>query len=345
MHLILYIIICAIIIITIYGAKSSKLNIIVSLLCTIFILEIVIMPQLCISAAITGAKLFFYKVFPSLFPFLIISNLMINFGGVQIFSKVFGNILCKPLRIKKECSFVILISFICGYPLGAKYTCDFYEKGIIDLETCQRLLNIASNASPLFIVGSIGASMMKDMKLAYIMLASNCISSYMMGLILPIKSKAKAERSINVVHYEERKNIGVLFKQIIDNSISTCLSIFGYVVIFSVITQFIIKSAGFYIVVNKLASVFNISQGLLSGLLLGTIEMTNGCNLIALSQGSLPIKAATISFLLSFSGISIITQVYSFTYKYRVSMKKYIYRKLIQGSLSAVLTLLLLIIP
>lgn len=345
MYLLLCILICIIFILIIYGVKSSGLNVIVTFLCTIFILEIVIMPQLCISSAITGAKLFFYKVFPSLFPFLIISNLMINFGGVQIFSKVFGNILCKPLRIKKECSFVILISFICGYPLGAKYTCDFYEKGIIDLETCQRLLNIASNASPLFIIGSVGASMMKNVKLAYILLASNCISSYIMGFVIPGNSKNKPVKSEKKVDYEEPKNIGVLFKQIIDNSISTCLSICGYVVIFSVIIQFIINSKVFYIVINHLSAVLHISKKLLSGILLGSIEMTNGCNLIALSTGPFLIKSAVISFLLSFSGISIITQVYSFTYKYKISMKKYILRKLIQGFISAFLTFLLFIIP
>lgn len=52
------------------------------------------------------------------------------------------------------------------------------------------------------------------------------------------------------------------------------------------------------------------------------------------------LKVIIIGFFLGFSGFSIISQAYSFTYKYPVSMKKYINRKILQGFIGAALSAL-----
>lgn len=75
---------------------SKNENIIITFLCSILIIYIIIAPRFCIEATLSGAKLFFYKVFPSLFPFLILTNIIINYGGVHVYSKIFGKILCPP---------------------------------------------------------------------------------------------------------------------------------------------------------------------------------------------------------------------------------------------------------
>ncbi len=44
-------------------------NIIITFLCSILIIYIIIAPRFCIEATLSGAKLFFYKVFPSFISF------------------------------------------------------------------------------------------------------------------------------------------------------------------------------------------------------------------------------------------------------------------------------------
>ena len=167
--------------------KTLNINILITIICSLIILQIILAPNICIHYTISGAKLFFNAVFPSLFPFLVVINIIISYDGIHIYSKLLGNIICKPLKLPKECNFALLISVLCGYPLGARYTCDLYEKNIIDLNTCERLLNIASNSSPLFIIGSVGASMMLSAKIGYILLLSNILSCIFMGFIIPSK--------------------------------------------------------------------------------------------------------------------------------------------------------------
>ncbi|WP_404814317.1 sporulation integral membrane protein YlbJ [Clostridium tagluense] len=324
--------------------KTLNINILITIICSLAILQIILAPNICIKYTISGAKLFFNAVFPSLFPFLVVINIIISYDGIHIYSKLLGNIICKPLKLTKECNFALLISILCGYPLGARYTCDLYEKNLIDLNTCERLLNIASNSSPLFIIGSVGASMMLSAKIGYILLLSNLLSCMFMGFIIPSKNslyKIKSKNTNSSKRIDSTKNIGIIFKNSIEDAIKNSLNIGGFVIVFSVITGIIKDNALFHIVINKISLIIGFSRSFIEGLILGLLEVTNGCYLISSSNSSLYIKLPILSFLIAFSGLSIISQVYSYTYKHDVSIKKYILRKFIQGIISSILTIIL----
>ncbi|MCR1974848.1 sporulation integral membrane protein YlbJ [Clostridium sporogenes] len=319
-------------------------NIIITFLCSILIIYIIIAPRFCIEATLSGAKLFFYKVFPSLFPFLILTNIIINYGGVHIYSKLFGKILCAPLKLKKECSFPLIVSALCGYPLGAKYSCDLYENGDINFSTLERLINIASNAGPLFIIGSVGTSMLGNPYAGYVLLLSNYISCIIVGLIVPSRN-TKMYRDFKKNFKISNKNIGESLKNSIDGAIKTCIGVAGFVILFSLLLNILKNNFLFKFLLNKLCIFFNIDKNLIEGFLLGLVEMTNGCYLISTSSIDISKKLILISFLLAFSGFSIISQVYSFTYKQGINIKRYIKIKFIQGLIASTTCVILYKIP
>lgn len=319
-------------------------NFIITILCSVLIIGIIFFPQNCIHASIKGAELFFYKVFPSVFPFVVISNLIICFGGINIYSRLLGRILCSPIKIPKQCTFVIIVSALCGYPLGAKYTCDLYEKNLIDKSTAERLINIASNAGPLFIIGSIGTSILGNTYLGYLLIISNYLSCFIMGIILkPKKIKCNCEVYYNK-NNNEIVNIGSAIKESVENSIKTCFSIAGFIILFSVINSIIINNKAFISSINTLAIIFHIDKKIINCFILGVIEMTNGCNYASMLNSGMIYKIGLISFFLGFSGFSVISQVYSFTSKINLSIKKYIRRKFLQGIINSVLSILLYLI-
>ncbi|WP_251860331.1 sporulation integral membrane protein YlbJ [Clostridium sp. Marseille-Q2269] len=342
MTLIFYIILFLLFILLFKVFKSE--NVIITFLCSILLIYIIIAPKFCIEATLSGAKLFFYKVFPSLFPFLILTNIIINYGGVHIYSKIFGKPLCAPLRLKKECSFPLIISALCGYPLGAKYSCDLHQNGDIDFPTLERLINIASNAGPLFIIGSIGTSMLGNPYAGYILLLSNYISCIIIGLILPNKN-SKMYRDYKMNTKIPNRNIGESLKNGIENAIKTCVGIAGFVILFSLLLSIIKNNFLFNSLLNNLCLFFNIDKNLIEGFLLGLVEMTNGCYLISTSSIDISKKLILISFLLAFSGFSIISQVYSFTYKQGINIKRYVKIKFIQGIIASLSCTILYKIP
>lgn len=300
-------------------------SLIITIIASIIIIEIAAAPKLCIDSAINGALLFFYKVFPSLFPFLVVSNLILAYDGVFIYSRLFGKLLCRPLGLPEECGFVIIVSMLCGYPLGAKYSCDLFERGIIKRSTFIRLLNIASNPSPIFIIGTVGISMLHCNTLGYLLVFSCYASCAFLGIVLPFKDYKKSRGNAN--HLYLPVNFGEALKNSVDNGLSTSISIGGFVIIFSVINSYI--------------SNLILSQGIIKNMIIGIIEMTNGCSLISKTNCELITKLSLMSFILAFSGMSIIAQVYSFTAKYNVSMLKYIGLKLFQGIISGLITFFL----
>lgn len=343
MKLLLYLIFLLIFIFVYKLIKTKNRSVLATCICTLLIIQIILTPKLCLDSAVVGVRLFIEKVFPSLFPFLVVSSIMMNYDGIEIYSKMLGKFLCKPIRLPIQCTFVIIVSILCGYPLGAKYACDIYEQGLIDLKTCQRLINIASNTSPLFAIGSVGTAMLGSSHIGYILLISNYLSCFIMGIFLP--GKSISEKIIYNSLKNNNKNIGNIVKHSVDNSITTCLSIGGFVILFSVITNMIKSNILFDIAVRNINIITNINKELISGALLGLIEMTNGCYLISIASIDMYIKVIVISFLLAFSGLSIISQVHSFTYKYNLSMKKYIFRKLIQGCIGSAISIVIYKFP
>lgn len=335
-RIILYLmIIISIILISCLLKNKSML---ITLICSILIISFALNPSISIAGTIEGSHLFFYKVFPSLFPFLTISNIMLYCNGVFIYSKLFGKLLCIPLRLPVQCSFVIIISSLCGYPLGAKYACELYEKKIINFNTCKRLLNIASNASPLFIIGSVGVSMFKNLQMGYILLIANYLSCFIMSLIInPDKNKLSTKFTLNNMY---DLNLGSALRTSIEDSIKTSSSVGGFIILFSVINNIIKNSIIFDTILKKVSLLFNIPTKAIQGFLLGLIEMTNGCNIISTTDINPAIKLSIASFLIGFSGLCILWQCNSFMSKFNFSLIRYSKYKLIQGSISFVICFL-----
>lgn len=325
---------------------SLTKNLIATSICTVFILGIIFNPKICLNSALEGSKLFITSVFVSVFPFLVLINMILSYDGINIYSKLLGNILCKPLRLPKNCSVVIIISMLCGYPLGAKYASDLYEKRIIDFQTCERLINIASNPSPLFILGAVGTSMLNNSSIGFLLLISCYLSCIVMAIIIPpnnslYRAYKEKKESYNPAYIHTPNSLGDILKTSVDNALKTSFSIGGFIIFFSVLTAIIKNNILFDIVFKKLSLIFYYKKEIFQSFFLGLLEMTNGCSLISKLDIDSIYKIIIISFLLGFSGLSIISQTFSVTYKTNISAKKYIKRKLIQGIICSILSFLL----
>lgn len=76
-----------------------------------------------------------------------------------------------------------------------------------------------------------------------------------------------------------------------------------------------------------------------SPLISGFLEITNGINSIScIASKKLSINIIISAFLLGFGGISVLLQVWSITSKTDLSIKPYLYGKLLQGIFAAFYT-------
>lgn len=320
---------------------NLKKNYIICFFISILIIIFFINLSTCMKAAIEGCKLWFNAILPTLFPFLVICNLLISYDGINLYSKILGPILCKPLGLSECCSFPLTASILCGYPLGAKYCSDLYNLGYIEKDEYTKLLNIATNCGPLFIIGPVSTAMLGNIAFSYILLIGNYLAPIIIGFFLKRKNSKTKNQKDKIVFLSNTENFGDNLKNALDNSINTTLSIGGFIVIFSVIISIIKNNAIINIVLNNISIFLNLPKNSLNALFLGCIEITNGCNIFATSDISVPFKLACISFLCSFSGLCIIAQVSSFVSKDKISLLRYAIIKFFQGILSFFITLIL----
>ena len=296
-----------------------------------------------------GLLLWANSVVPSLFPFFVATELLMNTNFVYIMGR-FLNKIMKPLfNIRGEGSFCFLMGLISGYPVGAKIACDFRKNNICSKAECERLLSFTNNSGPLFIVGSVGISMFGSSTIGLLLLITHILACITVGFIFRFWKHNKND--ITSVHNNTNfrksqnvtlSNLGEILGKSITNSISTILMIGGFVVLFSSIIS-ILKASG---IVNSIVLVFtpifnllNIDPTFISGIFTGILEITNGINFIAnVHIKKISINIIITAFLLGFGGISVLLQVWSITSKTDLSIKPYFYGKILQGSFAAFYT-------
>jgi sporulation integral membrane protein YlbJ len=242
------------------------------------------------------------------------------------------------------------MGLISGYPVGAKIACDFRENNICSKEECERLLSFTNNSGPLFIVGTVGISMFGNSTIGFLLLITHILASITVGIIFRFwkfnssSSDYNGNKNSNFKKYKNvtLSNLGEVLGKAITNSVSTILMIGGFVVIFSSIISILKASGILNSIVFILTPVFNflhIDSSFISGIITGLLEITNGISSISnIKIKKISVNIIITAFLLGSGGISVLLQVWSITSKTDLSIKPYIYGKLLHGVIAAFYT-------
>ena len=112
-------------------------------------------PKAVFEGAESGLLLWFQVVFPTLFPFMLVSGLMLSGGGLVVISRIFGRLFSTLFATSPNGSFAVIAGFLCGYPMGAKVSADLVRSGRISRDEGAYLLSFCNNTSPIFIMNFI----------------------------------------------------------------------------------------------------------------------------------------------------------------------------------------------
>lgn len=297
-----------------------------------------------------GLSLWANSVVPSLFPFFVATELLMNTNFVNSIGR-FLNKIMKPLfNIRGEGAFAFIMGLISGYPVGAKIACNFRENNICSKEECERLLSFTNNSGPLFIVGTVGISMYGNSTIGLLLLITHILACITVGSIFRFwKSENKSHDYISSKTSVSPKyknvtfsNLGDVLGKSITNSISTILMIGGFVVIFSSVISILRASGILNSLVVLLTPTFNflhIDSSFIYGIITGLLEITNGISFISsINIKHISVNIIITAFLLGCGGLSVLLQVWSITSKTDLSIKPYFYGKLLHGTLAAFYT-------
>ena len=100
-----------------------------------------------------------------------------------------------------------------------------------------------------------------------------------------------------------------------------------------------LKHGPYWFAISPILNFLHIDSSFASGLLTGILEITNGIQSISsIACKKISINLIITAFLLGFGGISVFLQVFSITAKTDLSIKPYIYGKILHGIFAAFYT-------
>ncbi len=173
------------------------------------------------------------KLIPSLFPFMVISSLVVSSG----LGRVISRILKKPVRLLfglgEECASALLIGWLCGFPLGAKCASELYGNDRITIEEYNRVLCVCSTPSPAFLISAVGSSMLGDKKYGIWLYALSLISALCVGVFLKIKSPVACSSPLCAPPQDGRSGFAKTLTRAVSDAAVGMLSVCAFVVFFS----------------------------------------------------------------------------------------------------------------
>lgn len=263
------------------------------------------------------------NLFPSLIPFMLLSNILIKYDLAHDLSDIFEYIMTKIFKVSKNCSFTFIMSILSGSPSSAKYIKDSMDNNLISIEDCKKCLNFCHFTNPIFIIGTIGYTFLGNKKLGLIILISHYFSSFIIGFF----NKNSKSINNNFIVERQKNNFINILKESINNTINTLFLILG------IITTCIIITC----IINNIISI-NDDYKFIYGLL----EITQGLKYLSMSNLSIELKTIISSFIISFGGFCIHAQTFSILDNKKIRYIPYFISRLIHGILSSILTFILL---
>ena len=252
-------------------------------------------------------NIFINNIFPSLFPFFVLSNLLIKCGMPEFMGNLFKGIMNKVFKIKGVCAFIFFMSIISGNPANAKYTRELYLENKINKYEATKILCFTCFSNPLFILGTVSLLFLNNKEVGFLILICHYLGNVFVGIGMRRYHPSKEEnevtslkKAIDAMHKKRisnKINFGEMITNSLTSSINTLLLILGVITTSLVLTTIIDNNL-------NLNSIF---QSVLNGF----IEMTQGLKYISLEAIPLKLKCVLTVMILSFGGFSVHMQIMS----------------------------------
>ena len=102
-------------------------------------------PEKSLNYALTGLQVWFNRMIPTLFPFMIISGILVKTGYSVNIARVFGLLFEKIYTLSYDCIYIIIMGMLCGFPMGAVIIADSLKNNRITLKEAELLLSFTNN--------------------------------------------------------------------------------------------------------------------------------------------------------------------------------------------------------
>lgn len=240
-------------------------------------------------------------IVPSLFVFMVFSDMIVT----MLLSE-------ETIRFSPK-TIAFFMGTFCGFPIGATVCENMCKNNLISKDDAAKIIPFCNNASPAFLLGAVGASMLGDKRLGVVLFISQTLSSALPIMFIKIKNDKSILKN-NPACVQEA------FLSAIEKSVAGILKVCALICVFSAI----------------LALLKQISLSFLAI----PLEISNGAAYCAeMYKGNPSIAFALCGFCCGFSGLCVHMQIKSMLKTVEISMSRLFFCELLQGVVCSMFSL------
>lgn len=261
---------------------------------------------------------------PSLFPFMVLSELLIYSKIDLLFEKALGNLFEKIFRVPKCGISALILGLICGFPIGTRISFSLYDQGKINEDELCHLLSFSNIQSSAFIINTVGVSLLGNKNAGIILLISQALSLIICGIIYPrIFVKSTSIPYANSYRHIRCEPMAIRITQAVKGSVLGILNICGFVLFFYVLCG----------ITFDIGMRINLPNGILLTLC-SMLEMSCGC----VKAATLPAKHAffVCALTLGFSGFCMHLQMLSLCKDAKIKYGRFFLSKILSATIAGI---------
>lgn len=261
-------------------------------------------------------------IIPSLFPFMIASDLLLEAGIGDIKIPRFLDKIAKRLFCVSATGFLsFFMGALCGFPIGAKFIADLYRNEKIGKDEATRLLCFCNNTGPAFAITGIGISLLHEKSLGIALYGTQIVSALLCGFLFArFETKGERERITSSAQSAKVRDFSSVLRDNVQNMLVVC----GVVLLFSSILGLL-------------------SELLQNHVLLGIIASFLEVGTASAVASNLYLHAPRAAFLLltlaiNFGGISVHMQTACLFHDLPISFRRHVAAKWVQACIALLLS-------
>lgn len=322
-------------------------------------------PTETLHSSLRGLSIWWEVLFPALFPFFVISELLLGFGIVHFFGKLLDPLMRPLFRLPGIGGFVVTMGYISGYPVGARLTAQLWAQRLINRTEGERLVAFTTTSDPIFLIGAVSVGFFQNAAVAPILAAAHYGGGLVIGLLMRYHDRGKTA-SADVLHqnanmqsnsskekgrlrrsriaialkamHEARlldgRGLGRLLQDSVQSALRLMIVVGGLVVFFSVVME-MLTHAGLVEALSDalrlLFSLFGLPAPLADAVIYGLFEVTLGSRAAGTAGTGLMHQVAIAAWVLSWGGLSVHAQVASLLSRTDLRYKPFLLARLAHG--------------
>ena len=182
------------------------------------------------AAAAEALSLCARSVIPALFPFLVVSSLLLSLGLGELLSPMLAGLMEPLFRVDGVGSSALLLGLVGGYPIGAKTAADLYRGGRLSR------LAFCNNSNPVFLISVLGVGVFGSVRAGVWLWLIHLLSALLTGLLFrnhggPARRQAGGTAAFQAV------SLPAAFVAAVRESLSGMLSVCAFVTFFYVLAR------------------------------------------------------------------------------------------------------------